>query len=313
MRRFAGLALALAAAGCGTAAGLPETTQSLRSISSQDAFVLPPPGGPSIVGVIEQRYSNGVTQEIALSTSSHVPGQNSISVRLVGPVGFAAGGPSSLSDRPLSPIAVYSDMRRALPGVRMSSSPYYVQNRYGPFGYAVGRAATGDLCLYAWQRIQASGQATIIRNQGSISIRLRLCDARLSEQRLLSVMYGITINAFFRGLAWNPYGQPPGVPDSMGGLSAPTYPADGQGFRDVSSAPPSQPAVRRAAAPRRSSARAEPVVETLPTPVGPVVPVPPGGTRSAAPPAQGAAVPVPSVVVPPPPCTGRGTGGVACN
>ena len=58
-------------------------------------------------------------------------------------------------------------MRKAFPGVSMGRSPFYVQSRYGPFGYAAGRAASGDIFIYAWQRIQAAGQTTLIRNRGS--------------------------------------------------------------------------------------------------------------------------------------------------
>ena len=297
----------LAVAGCGTGSGLPETTGAIQAVEPHTAFVVPPPGGPAIVGIVEQRFVNGVSQDIALSTASRVPGQNAIAVRLIGPVRFGAGGQSSLSDRPISSASIASDMRKALPGVPMGRSPYYVQNRYGPFGYAAGRAASGDLCIYAWQRIQAAGQTTLIRNRGSISIRLRLCDARQSEERLLSVMYGLSVNAFFNDLQWNPYGAPPSPSPTLGGLSSPVYPADGRGFQPVTGPAPAP--VRRVATPRVPAPRAAPAVqEPLPEPVGPLVPPPPGSgpVRTLAPAARPAG---PPVIVPPPPCP---EGSAAC-
>ncbi len=296
----------LAVAGCGTGSGLPETTGAVQAVEPHTAFVVPPPGGPAIVGIVEQRFVNGVSQDIALSTASRVAEQNAIAVRLVGPVRFGAGGQSSLPDRPISAASIASDMRKAFPGVSMGRSPFYVQNRYGPFGYAAGRAASGDVCIYAWQRIQAAGQTTLIRNRGSISIRLRLCDARQSEERLLAVMYGLSVNAFFNDLQWNPYGAPPAPSATLGGLGAPVYPADGRGFQPVTGPAPAP--VRRVAAPRAAAPRAAPVQEPLPEPVGPLVPPPPGSgpVRTLAPAARPAG---PPVIVPPPPCP---EGSAAC-
>ena len=64
-----------------------------------------------------------------------------------------------------------------------------------------------------------------IGETGSISVRLRLCGGRsTSEAALLSVMYGFTIDAYFLSARWNPYGGPPPVPTTLGGLNAPVVP-----------------------------------------------------------------------------------------
>ena len=198
----------LAVAGCGTGSGLPETTGAVQGVEPHTAFVVPPPGGPAIVGIVEQRFVNGVSQDIALSTASRVAGQNAIAVRLVGPVRFGAGGQSALPDRPISAASIASDMRKAFPGVNMGRSGFYVQNRYGPFGFAVGRRVAGTPASTAGRRIASTSTTTLLlRSRGVIQLRLRLCQAGASTEQLLAVMYGFSISVFFSDISWNPYGQ----------------------------------------------------------------------------------------------------------
>ena len=123
-------------AGC---AGPPEisTSATHEAAPPEKAFVKPPPGGPAIVAVVQ----HGTGQDIMLATHARRPGQNRIHVRL-----------KQHADGALAPLGAIAEMRAALPGIAMRKSPYYVQNRYGPFGYGVGRSGP-DLCLYAWQGI----------------------------------------------------------------------------------------------------------------------------------------------------------------
>jgi hypothetical protein len=68
----------------------------------------------------------------------------------------------------------------------MQTSGYYVQNKYGAFGYAVGQTRSGDTCFYGWQRITSTGfTQTWIGNKGSIQVRLRLCDQNASRSECL--------------------------------------------------------------------------------------------------------------------------------
>ena len=62
-------------AGC-TSTGEVRQPAGPESVEPEKALVLPPPGGPSIVSVIERKRGNGVEQTISLFTSSSVPGQN---------------------------------------------------------------------------------------------------------------------------------------------------------------------------------------------------------------------------------------------
>lgn len=92
-------------------------------------------------------------------------------VQLFGPVDRKAAGQTELRAGFLPPSNIGTEMRQLFPGVRMARSPYYVQNRYGPFGYAVGRSSSGDTCLYAWQRLTSTGPG---REPLAVELQLQL-------------------------------------------------------------------------------------------------------------------------------------------
>ena len=282
-------------------------------VSSQTAFAFPAPGGPAITAVLERRFANATQQDILLETSAHTPGQNMLRVQFFGPVDRSVAGESRLREGYLPFGDVGSEIRQVLPGIRMQRSPYYVQNKYGPFGYAVGRSASGDTCLYGWQRISSTGVTqTWVGNKGSIQIRLRLCDQNASEQRLLDTMYGYTITSYFKTRNWNPYGDPAAPEASLGKSGQPIYPVGVSRFETVTT-PPAVRAPRRIRSTQRQ-ASTEPAAE-LPAAMGPIVPPPPGSQSAdfELPAATAPAHATPTVpadvagkstgpIVPPPPC-----------
>ncbi|WP_157948983.1 cellulose biosynthesis protein BcsN [Neorhizobium huautlense] len=215
--------LPLVAVGC---AGQPVQTGTFaRNLSSEQAMALPPPGGPAIVSVVERRFDNAVEQDVFLATSALTPGQNSIKAQFFGTTSPFKLSDNKLTSTPVTEAGIASEMRRALPGIRMARSSFFVQNNYGPFGYAFGRGARSDLCMYAWQQIRSpSGTISPLANYGSIQIRLRLCQAGGTEEQLLAVMYNYTIVGSVDAGGWNPYGEPRSVPSSLGGVGAPIYP-----------------------------------------------------------------------------------------
>jgi len=218
------LAIPLLAAACTTRSELSFATL-MTEVPATRAIVVPPPGGPSIVAVLERKYQNGISQEIALSTASLTPGQNAFYVSLAS----GSSPPSEIDDVLTIPglglmqERVQKEMEERLPGIEMQTSLVYVQNKYGPFGFATGRSASGDVCLYAWQRIEPNEPAILVPG-GVISIRLRLCDADATQEQLLRSMYGFTIAAYYLSGSWNPYGSPPPVPEQLGQVDAPIYP-----------------------------------------------------------------------------------------
>lgn len=264
IRHLALVALPLLAA---CAQGAPiQTASTQRAVDATAAFVLPPPGGPGIVSVVERRYNNATQQEISLVTNAHTPGQNWIRVKLFGPVQTQQAGQTDASTMPISFGNVGAEARTALPTAGMQRSPYYVQNRYGPFGYATGRSGQ-DLCLYGWQKIQSLPK--LVGNKGAIDIRLRICEANASEQQLLALMYGYTVSAFFGSQNWNPYGDPAAPPPTLGRSGADVFPAE---LARAEKAGPVRPAAT--AAPRRAVQAPTPPTEQ-PVPHRPLVPPPP--------------------------------------
>jgi len=198
-------------AGCASKDGI-RVPGPAATVSSDKAFALPPPGGPSIVNVVQHDFNNAAQQDIYLFTSAVTPGQNVMRVTFFGPVGLDYDDRKGLGYSSIRNSDVDRDMRRDLPGVAMAKSDFYVQNNYGPFGYATGRSRSGDTCLYAWQQIRSGDNArTTFTNRGTVQIRLRICDARASEQELLRVMYGYSIAGTFPAQGWNPYDSPPTV------------------------------------------------------------------------------------------------------
>jgi hypothetical protein len=219
----------------------------VSEVPATKAIILPPPGGPSVVAVVERKFQNGVTQEIALSTASATPGQNAIYVSMVNDLETLSEIDDTLRVRRVTPSLVEGEMEERLPGVAMRTSLFYAQNKFGPFGFATGRSAAGDLCLYAWQQIEPS-EPVILTPGGAVSVRLRLCDAEATEEQLLRTMYGFTIAAYFASADWNPYGDPPPVSPTLGEIDAPLNPLASREFGSI-------PPVHGPAAPTRRQAQ----------------------------------------------------------
>jgi len=268
----AGLLACVAAIACLSAcAPRPQDIETASIAARQPlekAMVDMPPGGPAIVGVIERNYTNSTTQEIILSNRSRTQNQNFLTVTMFGPVKVRTGPENQLPNDPLALMNAGQEMRWYFPGVKMSVSSLYAQNRYGAFGYATGRSSLSDNCLYAWQRIRAPDHdSTMISNQGTISVRLRYCDPVMTDTDLLNIMAGFNINAYFLAPGWNPFGPAPAPPDALGKpgatvLPTASVPADSTAF--TGSVEPVTRPVKRAAV--------VPAVEAEPDYVVPAVP-----------------------------------------
>lgn len=222
-----------------------------------ESFARLPAGGPAIVTVLEKRYRDAIVRESILATNSRVSGQNFLTVTLYGPVGYVTVDDNALGEDSIHPTQIAREFQWYLLGVPMKTSLIYAQNKYGPFGFATGIARSGDRCLYAWQHVE---RPQFVK-AGAIGIRLRLCDAKASEQELLSVMYGFQIVGYLPSPLWNPYGKPPRVAADLGALSAPIEP---------------QLPVTAAPAPVRRVVVREPEPEPI-FPEGPIVPLPEPG------------------------------------
>jgi len=271
------MTLAGLTAGC-TTTGHVRQSIGVETVPNDKALAFPPPGGPAIVNVVESRHAKDVDQTISLATSSSVPGQNFLKVQFLG----LTGSNPALGSRPFNTIndrTIAREMSAAVPGVRLARSAIFVQNSYGPFGYASGQSRSGDTCLYAWQQVQAGfAPPQEQRNFGNVQVRLRLCDAHATERQLLSTVYGYTIAGRFDGAALNPFGAPRGADAVLGKPGEMVYP-DAAPYRTAPITIGYQPrpaVVTRPAITRRPVIVQPQPAPTLPPMIGPRVPLPDG-------------------------------------
>jgi hypothetical protein len=270
------------AAGCGehrlTDAELSFATRSI-TVDPSRAIVTLPPGGPPIVSVTQRSYDNAVSQTISLSTRGRTPGENAIYVAFLTAADLpeTAGVEGRLLPEPsVEDFAIAREMEERLPGLAMVPSAAYVQNSFGPFGYAFARSSAGEGCIYVWQRI-ASGDSIFRPKSGVISVRIRVCQSGASEAALLRLAYGYSINASLRRSGWDPIGDTPPPPVALGEAGAPIYPVPQASFplaseRPLPSARPRLPRPARSQPVRVDSV--EPVPNT-PLEGYPTIPPPP--------------------------------------
>jgi hypothetical protein len=243
-----GAAYALLLVGCGEQR-LSEGELSFASraiaVDPSRALVVLPPGSPAVIGVTQRNYDNAVAQTIALSTHGRTPGENAIQVAFFTAADLpdSAGVEGNLLKLPgIDDSSVAQDMEERLPGAAMAPSAVFVQNKYGPFGYAFGRGAGGEACLYAWQRI-ADGDSIVRPRSGAVSVHMRICDPKATEASLLRLAYEYSLNASLRRSGWNPAGDAPAPEPGLGKAGAPIYPLPQASTQEA-------PAPRRATQPR---------------------------------------------------------------
>ncbi|WP_276121314.1 cellulose biosynthesis protein BcsN [Pararhizobium qamdonense] len=296
---LAGVVLTLGLAGCGARDGV-RLSDTATTVPTETAFALPGPGGPAIVNIVERSFSNATQQDIFLFTSASTPGQNLMRVQLFGPVGLKFDGTKSLGYSSVRAGDIAREMRRELPGVVLRQSPIYMQNNYGPFSYAYGRGHGNDACLYGWQQIRSPDNArTAFQNQGTIQVRLRLCEENASEEKLVSQMYGYTIRGAFNTATWNPYGAPQSVDPAFGRTGHPIYPK----VDDIrGNLMPEVPAerVRPAVRPRQVVVAKEKIVPIKQPAPEETIPLPTSGDMK-------------GIVVPSPDCVSQSAGAGQCK
>jgi hypothetical protein len=231
------LSLALASSGCAypLRGDDPKVATMTIEVAPSQSLILPEPGGPSVLTVLETRYLNALEQEVVLGTRSTAPGQNSFHVIFFGPIEGRTGRDNIKKDDRLDEDVLAEEMEEVLPGVPMHTATYFVQNRYGPFGYAIGRAGSDDLCMYAWQRIESQvSLSPILKDRGVLTVKLRLCETGATEQSLLRTMYRYSINGYYLPRGWQPYGRPLPESEGLGRPGGPlAYPTGVQGDATV--------------------------------------------------------------------------------
>ena len=149
-------------------ASTPRVLSQKTALPPEASFAAMPASGPAIIGVIEGKYANAVVRESVLATNARVTGENMITVSLYGAIADVTAADNQRPDDSIEPDVIAKEVSQSLAGVPMQRSTLFVQNRYGPFGFATGTAATGDRCLYAWQRIhRGRGRSTAMERSAS--------------------------------------------------------------------------------------------------------------------------------------------------
>jgi hypothetical protein len=176
--------------------------------------------------VTQRNYDNAISQIVSLATRGRTPGENAIHVAFFNAADLpdSMGVEGNLLKEPgIDDFAIAQEMEERMPGVAMSPSAVFVQNKYGPFGYAFGRGTAGEACIYAWQRM-ANSDSVFLPRSGMISVRIRVCDPAATEANLLRFAYSYSINASLRRAGWNPVGDAPAPAPELGRAGAPIYP-----------------------------------------------------------------------------------------
>ncbi|MGV3553581.1 cellulose biosynthesis protein BcsN [Rhizobium sp.] len=245
-----------------TATKSAATFSAPRTIDASQAMIMPAPGGPSVISLIEERFADGVEQKVILGTDATNSGQNYLSIRLYGPMERETQGTSRLGYASVTAVAMTNEAIRAVPGVPMKASSLFLRNTYGPFGYAFGQTSGGDSCIFGWQQLRSSNnERQNFRNAGAIQIRLRLCENGASEKQLLTVMYSFTVTGSFASDQWNPFGKPKDVSSTLGAGGDPIYPEDSELAQPVTVATTPRAVRRRPVIVRNQSEDDQAVIE----------------------------------------------------
>lgn len=282
--------------GCSTHNDVGTPTNAVI-VPAENALILPPPGGPAVLNVVERRKTNAIEQDIYLFTSASTPGQNVLRAQFFGPMEARFDQQRTSGYVAVRSSEMMRQARRALPGVALAQSSDFLQNNYGPFGYAYGRGRGDDACIFAWQQIRgAENHRSPLRGYGTIQIRFRYCAAGASENELLAPVYGYTITGTFGDPAWNPYGAPPPLEAGIGRVGNPIY------RREPAPADTRPASVMTAPAPVRRVVRVEQPVRQQPVAVPATansvrLPEPGGVSKAGA-----------TVIVPLPTCDGQAAG-----
>ena len=161
---------------------------------------LPPAAGP-VVNVLEQRFANGLTQDIILAGDTSTGGENKITVSLLSRQAnsFDGTNPGMLRLRKSSDAEIFEEISGQFPDVDMKLSQIVDRNAQGPFGYAFGHR--GKLtCIFAWQWLEEQGGREgfffdlSVSDNPSATLRVRLCKTGMSEQTLAGLVRQLVLS-----------------------------------------------------------------------------------------------------------------------
>jgi hypothetical protein len=267
--------------------------ESERQVSVDQAFVSLGPSAPPVLSIVEHPYENATRQTLRLATRGATPGENTLRVDVIGINNPGISRDATLPDAPLEAPQLGLEAEEALPGVPLRTSLTYLQNRSGPFGYAAGKSAQGDECIYAWQRVATPDRdLNVVNSRNTLSVRLRLCEPHTSEAALIASMMGLNVNVGLSGGLWTP--EPKQFSSEIGSPGTAIGPQQILAAVSPDAEQAARPPRRRAVKPRTGEVVEAPVAApTQNPPASDTVIVPPPLAGLASPAAQGPVIPIP--------------------
>ncbi len=172
----------------GISPSAPALTQEVSS-SYALAGLASAVGAPRSVRQTALGGENTIRQVIVYANTTKLAGENVIVVE-------GGKGVDGRYRRAPSRNQLVAEMNRALPGVPMGISPVIGENPYGVYGYATG-PYNGGACIYGWQAANTSGTGyaagRLLGGAYPAQVRLRFCDARISEERIPLLMQSLSL------------------------------------------------------------------------------------------------------------------------
>lgn len=166
------------------APGLVEEVGPARAL----AYLPPQAGQPVSVG--ERRGAESLDQDIVLGGAASYAGQNRITVRM------RWGDTQEARDAMRRPTeySIAREIDEAFPNGSVQPTSAIVANADGPIGVAAGRSG-GANCVFAWQSLRTTRTGGWFEQGASIGtqVRVRLCDASLSQQQLIQLVAGLSV------------------------------------------------------------------------------------------------------------------------
>lgn len=201
LRVMAMMALVASVSGCATGDDPVLFTGSIKpqaptlsaDVSPEYAVAYLPQVAGRVEAVRQRSQPDQIFQTVLYPNPGYGVGENRLTVEIAPP-----GTDSSFYQAPTQ-RQIVSEMRAALPDVHMQITSAAGQNLQGPFGYAIGNAADGVTCIFAWQtareisRTPGTGFGLLARKSYAAKIRLRYCHPTMGEGSLTSLMAGLRI------------------------------------------------------------------------------------------------------------------------
>lgn len=91
-------------------------------------------------------------------------------------------------EAPPSEASIRAELRQNFPATNLQVLSEPRQNRFGPYGLAVGVDRAGERCVFAWQWIEGDPSAA-----GAASLRARLCSSTLRLDDLAALLDGLRL------------------------------------------------------------------------------------------------------------------------